>query len=175
MKKYFLHNGKTHEGTFDLEELKVKGIINETPVWFEGLDDWTTAGKVEELKGLLKATQQTKRPAIPWGFIIAALVVITVAVIIIVNHSERVPQNAIKETTPKPIVVIQSADFSKSGLIKLKSTIYTTILNQGIAGNVLVTFHVHQNGHDYDKTKSIFLKANESQQLEMVFDQLKIL
>jgi hypothetical protein len=173
MKKYFLHNGTTHEGPFDIEELKVKEITNDTSVWFDGLDDWTTADKVEELKGLVKLKSQMKKPAIPKAFIIVALLVIAVATVIIIGHPK--PEPVVKATTPKPIVVITSADFSKTGVLKLKSTVYTTILNQGADGNILVTFHVQQKGHDYSKTKSIFLKANESQQLEMVFDQMKIL
>jgi hypothetical protein len=173
MKKYFLHNGTTHEGPFDIEELKVKGITNDTSIWFDGLDDWTTVDKVEELKGLVKSKPQMKKPAISKALIIVAVLIMAVAAIIIISRPK--PEPVVKATTPKPIVVIQSADFSKTGVLKLKSTIYTTILNQGADGNILVTFHVQQKGHDYSKTKSIFLKANESQQLEMVFDEMKIL
>ena len=53
MKKYFLHNGSENIGPFDLEELKAKNINKETPVWCEGMTDWTTAGEIEELKSML--------------------------------------------------------------------------------------------------------------------------
>jgi len=53
MKKYYLHNGTENIGPFDLEELKTKGITKSTQVWFEGIEDWKEAGKVEELKGIL--------------------------------------------------------------------------------------------------------------------------
>lgn len=49
MKKYFIHTGKEHIGPLDLDELKTKGITKETPVWYKGLDEWTDAGKLEEL------------------------------------------------------------------------------------------------------------------------------
>lgn len=56
MNKYYLHNGSENIGPFDLEELKAKKITKETPVWCEGMDDWTTAGAVEELKSILVST-----------------------------------------------------------------------------------------------------------------------
>ncbi len=56
MKKYFTHNGKGQEGPFDIEELKAKNISRKTSIWFEGLDEWTTAEKVEELKSIFSAS-----------------------------------------------------------------------------------------------------------------------
>jgi hypothetical protein len=53
MKKYFLHNGTENSGPFDLDELRTKRIIKTTPVWHEGLEDWKTAGEIEELRSIL--------------------------------------------------------------------------------------------------------------------------
>jgi hypothetical protein len=52
MKMYYLHNGKEKEGPFDLETLKTRNITNDTPVWYDGLSDWTIAEKVYELRDL---------------------------------------------------------------------------------------------------------------------------
>ncbi len=52
MKKYYLNDGTSQQGPFDLEELKSKNITAETPVWYDGLPEWTTAGKLDELKAL---------------------------------------------------------------------------------------------------------------------------
>ena len=52
MKKYFLHNGTEQQGPFDIDNLKVKNIKKDTPIWFEGLSEWTTAGKIAELNDL---------------------------------------------------------------------------------------------------------------------------
>lgn len=49
MKKYFLHNGTESSGPFDLEELKAKRITKNSPVWFEGMENWKTAGEIPEL------------------------------------------------------------------------------------------------------------------------------
>jgi hypothetical protein len=174
MKKYFLHNGTTHEGPFDFEEIKAREITSETAVWYDGLDDWTTAGKVEELKVLIK-TPQRKKIAISRILAFVALLVIFAVVFFLIGPPKPVPKKKILPTSPDPIVVIQSPDFSREGLLKLKATIYTTILNQGAAGKVLVTFKIQQNGHHYEKSKSIFLKENESQKLQMTFDEAKIL
>lgn len=53
MKKYFLHNETTQTGPFDIEELKTKNLKKDTPIWFEGLNEWTTIENVEELKNIL--------------------------------------------------------------------------------------------------------------------------
>ncbi len=52
MKKYYLHNGSEQQGPFDIENLKSKNITKDTPIWFEGLSEWTTAGKIAELSVL---------------------------------------------------------------------------------------------------------------------------
>ena len=52
MKKYFYTDGTNQFGPFTFEELKGKQITKETKVWFEGIQDWSPAGSVEELFGL---------------------------------------------------------------------------------------------------------------------------
>lgn len=49
MKKYHLHNGVDTLGPFDMEELKTKNITKSTPIWYEGLHEWKTAGDIPEL------------------------------------------------------------------------------------------------------------------------------
>ncbi len=56
MKKYFFNDGISQQGPFTLEELKTKSITAETPVWYDGLPDWTTARQVEELKDIIVHT-----------------------------------------------------------------------------------------------------------------------
>ncbi len=55
MKKFYLHNGEEQQGPFDIEELKTK-ISKDTPIWHEGLSDWTTADNIDELSGFFKKT-----------------------------------------------------------------------------------------------------------------------
>lgn len=49
MKKYYLHNGTESSGPFDIEALKIQKITKNTPVWFEGMEGWKTAGEIKEL------------------------------------------------------------------------------------------------------------------------------
>lgn len=65
MKKYFIHIGNEQEGPFDKEELQAKKIKKETPVWFEELGEWTTAGKVAELEELFKITTPPPFASVP--------------------------------------------------------------------------------------------------------------
>lgn len=54
MKKYFLKNDAgDQEGPFSPEELITKGIGPDTAVWYEGIENWTTASQVEELQSAL--------------------------------------------------------------------------------------------------------------------------
>lgn len=55
MKKYYLHNGTESSGPFDIEELKAKNITKASPVWFEGMQHWKTAGEIPELTRLFMA------------------------------------------------------------------------------------------------------------------------
>ena len=46
-------NGQNQEGPFDIEQLKLLNIKKDTPIWFDGIENWTIAEKVEELKSIL--------------------------------------------------------------------------------------------------------------------------
>ena len=52
MRNYYAHLGDNQEGPFSLDELKLKKISKETLVWYEGLEEWIAASKVEDLKDL---------------------------------------------------------------------------------------------------------------------------
>jgi hypothetical protein len=53
MRKYYLHNGTAQTGPFTIEELKTQKISKKTPVWYEGITDWTPAKKIPELLDLI--------------------------------------------------------------------------------------------------------------------------
>lgn len=54
MRKYFLHDGTNEKGPYSLEELAGQFITSKTKVWHEGLEEWITAGQIEELQSLIK-------------------------------------------------------------------------------------------------------------------------
>lgn len=56
MKKYFLHREGEQLGPFSLEELKDLNIQKDTPIWFEGISDWTSASEIPEIKEHLFST-----------------------------------------------------------------------------------------------------------------------
>ena len=56
MKKYYLHNGNEQQGPFDIEALKARNIKKDTPIWYEGLSEWTIAEDVYDLKDLFNKT-----------------------------------------------------------------------------------------------------------------------
>lgn len=56
MRKYFLHDGNQELGPFDFEQIKSKNIKKDTQIWYDGLENWVTADKLEELQSLIIAT-----------------------------------------------------------------------------------------------------------------------
>ena len=63
MRQYYIFDGQAKRGPFDLEQLKSKSLIKETPVWYEGLTDWIMAGNIDELKEYF--TIKTTPPPLP--------------------------------------------------------------------------------------------------------------
>jgi hypothetical protein len=55
-KKYYYRAGTTQYGPLSLDDLKGKGILTSTQVWYHPLAKWTTAGKVDELKSIIEST-----------------------------------------------------------------------------------------------------------------------
>lgn len=62
MKKFFLHSETGQQGPFSIEDLKTQSLTRETPVWYEGLETWTNAGNVEELKSLFQVVPPPFKP-----------------------------------------------------------------------------------------------------------------
>jgi hypothetical protein len=50
MIQYYIQTPMGQEGPFTLETLQKTNINPQTPVWYEGIADWTNAGQVESLK-----------------------------------------------------------------------------------------------------------------------------
>lgn len=55
-KKYFIAENDEQKGPFSYNELQEMRISRTTLIWKEGLDDWTAAGKIQQLQSLLKIT-----------------------------------------------------------------------------------------------------------------------
>jgi hypothetical protein len=72
MRAYFIHDGQQEVGPLSLEDLKAKSISSATPIWHEGLSEWTTAIKIEEVKSYLQLSIQppafNKAPVTPPPF-----------------------------------------------------------------------------------------------------------
>lgn len=50
MRQYYIYDGQMKKGPFGLEQLKLQSLNKETPVWYEGLKDWSMAENIDELK-----------------------------------------------------------------------------------------------------------------------------
>lgn len=56
MKKYYLNDGLNNIGPFDITELKDQNLNKNSQVWYDGLEEWTTAGELDELKSIIVST-----------------------------------------------------------------------------------------------------------------------
>lgn len=65
MKKYYLHDGTTQHGPFDLSELEGKIITPQTLVWYESLPNWKPAAEIEEFSELLNKKVPAARVTAP--------------------------------------------------------------------------------------------------------------
>jgi hypothetical protein len=63
MREYYIHNGRIERGPFSLQELKSQYVRKDTAIWYEGLDNWTAAGNLNELRELF--TRKLTYPAFP--------------------------------------------------------------------------------------------------------------
>ena len=52
MMTYFIKDGDREYGPFTIDQLRLKLLSKETPVWYAALKEWTSAGNVYELKDL---------------------------------------------------------------------------------------------------------------------------
>jgi GYF domain 2 len=52
MTYYFIKVGDNESGPFTVNQLKSKSIQKNTPVWYAGIQEWTNAGEIYELKEL---------------------------------------------------------------------------------------------------------------------------
>lgn len=203
MKKYFIQGGNGQTGPFDIDDLKIKKLSKTTPVWYEGLNEWTTAEKIDELKPLFHPStpppfeekktspppfevknEQTKsiadQPAKKksrTGLVVGLLVLffVVIGALMIVNNPNSVPGVKFEINTPKPIVVTSRADGKGSGLFNARTTVYATVLNEGGDGNVLVNFRVYQGEKEFTRSKSVYLGSSQSQDLTETFEEVDYL
>ena len=192
MKKYFIYNGSEQIGPFTLEELALKGVNKDTPIWYEGIANWTTAGQVDELKGqfgqvkpppFIKTlppppvqqqilNQPAKRKSYTTTIVVIVLVFLAlVGLITISNNPSSIPGVKFEINTPKPVVLSRRADNRKSD-IKMRTTVYADVQNQGGNGNVMVVFHLIQGGNKFDRTQSITLNSGETRAVDATFDEV---
>jgi uncharacterized membrane protein YhaH (DUF805 family) len=54
MKKYFYSDGIEKHGPVSLDDLKHKNITNDTLIWFQGLNEWTPAKNLDEMRPILE-------------------------------------------------------------------------------------------------------------------------
>lgn len=130
MKKYYLHTGTEQLGPFDIEELKSKNIQKDTPIWYEGLTEWTTAEKIIDLKEVFNV--KTPPPFI----------------------KEQTPPPINKETEntePKVAVSVTVPQKKKTNYGWLIILIVVLVVVAIVGRTLIVEFENRNNGSDYSE------------------------
>ncbi len=116
MKKYFLNDGTGQQGPFTLEELKEKNIKADTPIWYDGLASWTTAGALDELKDVIVHTPPPYQAPPP---------VQEVKPAVVVTETPTVTQKTATVVTASPAPTVKS---SKKKTAWLSWVLYLVVL-----------------------------------------------
>lgn len=59
---YYYTDGINKFGPFSLDELRTKNLTRQTQVWYQGLQNWTAAGNIPELRDLFATTPPPIHP-----------------------------------------------------------------------------------------------------------------
>lgn len=155
MKKYYLHDGIDQQGPFGIEELKLKNISRETPIWYDGLPEWTTVEKIYELKILLNSTpppfqntvaktakanyqpEMKKNNLSLFALIIAGIIILILGLIYLLkNKSTNIENNLNKvENSNKDSVAISSHINTQLQIEKTPKTLNKSSLKEKLIGN----------------------------------------
>lgn len=138
MKRFYLHNGNEQQGPFNIEDLKGKNITKQTSVWYEGLLEWTEAGKIDELGILLNTNtpppyqekkvvpppiskpisqtttekkQPTKKKSKSWIYITIGIVVVLVIVLSVLDVDSSDGQG--NESYQQKVMTVLQMEFSE--------------------------------------------------------------
>ena len=55
-KIYILKKNKLISGPYSLQTVKDRGLYNNDMIWYEGLNDWTPAGQLEDFEGSIRSS-----------------------------------------------------------------------------------------------------------------------
>ncbi len=123
MKKFYLKEGEGKAGPFDIADLGSRNITAETPILEEGQAEWTTAGKLDELKDLFTPVPPplpTEEPLPTAAAPVAAVEpAVTSAAATVTTTVPVTPAPAAKVEKPKPAASGKKSTAGVSWLLTL--------------------------------------------------------
>lgn len=156
MKKYFLHDGNQQYGPYDLNELQARGISKYTQVWHEGLESWTNAENIEELRVSFKPSPppfpqsppktkssggMKKRRVVRSIFIILASVVFIFVTLVIIGLSiENAESQPQKESYKEKVMSLEDIELATpTDFLKISSEYQENFWGDKIIINGIIT------------------------------------
>lgn len=111
--KYFIHDGIDKKGPYTLEELRLHDVKRYTLIWHGGLNNWTEAEKLYELKGLFETAKPTINLSKEVQVVPPKLPNTTNSVDYRIGNVEYLKDNTIKVYYDTEIVLYRYANFGE--------------------------------------------------------------
>lgn len=162
MQYYFIENN-TQRGPFPKEKLLENGLLSTSLVWREGLDNWTEASNVDDLKDLfINKHKSGKKISKTWAFLIFGIVV--AFIIVDWNLSKNVDGNDTESnssvTPPNQSKKLQlHSSVLKAEKIRSNSAFLKGTLNSKSDDVLSYSFEYKHNG--YTQTVPAILNGDE--------------
>ncbi len=121
MKKYYIHQNDRQEGPFSLEELKGKHLTGDSPIWHNGLPEWTIVKNLAEVNELIPVAPppfKNKSYTSLWRFLkFAAMVFLLSLGIMAINSHVNTSNNAAASINPQ-----KQSDNSSASIVPPKQS-----------------------------------------------------
>ena len=76
---------------------------------------------------------------------------------------------------PNPVIVSKGADHSSTKLFDFSAKVWAEVRNDGGDGTIAMEATFSQGGNTFKKTTTMHFKSLETQRMEIIFDEAKLL
>jgi Skp family chaperone for outer membrane proteins len=151
-KYYYKDSAGQQQGPLKLEKLKSIGIVASTPIWYDGLEKWTTADQVDELRPLFTVHVLTNESKITEAQPISVpeSVPVPEAVPVVTAAAVPAPEPVVTTTTVKSTTTVTTTPLRSTPVHANKSTAWISYV-LGILILAGVGYFIYQ---DMEKNKA---------------------
>jgi hypothetical protein len=182
MKNYYLQTASGQLGPLTIEELKSKAITKNTPVWFDGLPDWTSAGQLDELKGLFESTpppfqtvisKKQKAARIAAWQLLSLAAIVVLAIVCFQVYGQWRQQRMANGESVLPSIFTSEKEITKTNISTYVSVGHGNYQYYKLGGIKNLSIIVSNRSNfmlDHVKVKLSYVKADGGPLKDVIFD-----